>query len=113
MDTITPQESLEGSRIETEREIIRPVLNDIAKEVEIKLREAGLNVPVFLTVPNSGSAIVTMATPADPADALWMKVTGIVVETVSSRLNGSRLQSKEVTCAMAAATMSAADLIVD
>jgi hypothetical protein len=114
MDTITQQESLDNSRIEAQREVIRPILNDIAREVENRLREASLNVPVFLTVPNTGSAIATVATPADPNDDLWSSVVAIVTEIVSQRLDGVRLQSKEVACAMASAvTMSAADLVVE
>src|ERR1051326_4178979 len=39
-----------------------------------------------------------------------MKVEGIVVESVSARLNGARLRSRELPCAMAGTTMSAADI---
>jgi hypothetical protein len=113
MDNAIQQDALDDSRVDAERQIIRENLDIIAKEVENKLRAAGLSVPVFLTVPNSGNAIATMATPADPQDDLWVKVEGIVIEAVSARLNGARLRSQEMPCAMAAATMSAADLIAD
>ena len=80
MQTIS--ELSDDDRVEREREIIRENLDNIALDVGAKLREAGLNVPVFLTVPNSGNALATMATPADPQDDLLSRVEGIVVEAV-------------------------------
>jgi hypothetical protein len=108
------RESSLGDRIEGKREIVRQALDDIALEVGNRLREARLDVPVFLTIPRSGYAIVTMATPLDPLEDVWASVTAIVRQVVSDRLDGIILQSHETPCAMAGATlMSAADLTGD
>jgi hypothetical protein len=101
------------NQIESKREIIRGCLNEVIVEIGDRLREAGLNAPIFLTVPRSGDAIVTMATPLDPSDNEWSQVTKIVCSTVSERLNGLKLRGREMICAMANSTMVAADLITD
>jgi hypothetical protein len=111
MDTIN--ESSANGRIEVQREVIRKALDDIASEVGNKLREAGLKFPIFLTVPNSGYAIATIATPANPDEDTFLRAAAIVRQIVSSRLNGKQLCSRELPCAMAGTTMSAADLTVD
>ena len=59
--------------IEDKREIIRDCLNEMIIEIGKRLHEAGLNCPIFLTVPNSGDAIILMATPLDPSDADWSR----------------------------------------
>jgi hypothetical protein len=112
--TINIQESSPtDDKVDAEREIIRPVLGDIAQEVENRLREAGLILQVFLTVPRSGNAIATMATPTDPSTDVWLSVTRIVSQVISDRLDGITLRSRELPCAMANTTMSAADLTAD
>jgi hypothetical protein len=113
MDTINQQDSLDDPQVEAERDIIRPILDDIAQEVGNKLRELGLSFPIFLTVPRTGTAIATMATPLDPQDDLWLQAVAIASEIVSKRLSGIKLRSREVVCAMANMAMSATDLTVD
>jgi hypothetical protein len=113
MDITTQHDSPDDNQVEADREIIRPILDDIAQEVGNKLREAGLSLQVFLTVPRSGNAIATMATPADPTTGVWLSVTRIVSKVVSDRLDGMTLRSRELPCAMADTTMSAADLTAD
>jgi hypothetical protein len=113
MDITTQQDSPDDNQVEADREIIRPLLDDIAQEVGNKLREAGLSLQVFLTVPRSGNAIATMATPADPSTDVWLSVIRIVSKIVSDRLDGTVLRSRELPCAMADTTMSAADLTGD
>ena len=53
--------------VELQREIIRQSLDDIVAEVGAALRSAHLDFPVFLTVPNSGESLATMACPLDPS----------------------------------------------
>jgi hypothetical protein len=113
MDITTQYDSPDDNQVEADREIIRPILDDIAQEVGNKLREAGLSLQVFLTVPRSGNAIATMATPADPSTDVWLSVTRIVSKIVSDRLDGMTLKSRELPCAMADTMMSAADLTAD
>ena len=113
MDTIIQRDLPADTQIESKREIIRACLADVVVEIGDRLREAGLNAPIFLTVPLSGDAIVTMATPLDPSDEDWSRVTKIVCSTVSDRLDGIELRGREMICAMANSTMSAADLTTD
>jgi hypothetical protein len=103
----------ENDDTEDKREIIRDCLSEIVVEVGNRLREAGLNCPVFLTVPNSGDAIILMATPLDPSDADWSHVGDIVRATVSERLNRLKLRSREMICGAANAAIGSAELTVD
>ena len=99
--------------IEDKREIIRDCLNEIIVEVGNRLREAGLSCPIFLTVPNSGEAIVMMATPLDPSDEDWSHVGDIVRMTVSERLNGLRLRNREMICGAANHAIGSAEITAD
>jgi hypothetical protein len=102
-----------NTTVESKRKIIRRCLGDIVLEVEKRLREVDLAFPVFLNVPRSGDAIVTMATPLDPSDSQWFLVGEIVRGILSDRLGGAKLTSHEMVCAMANAPMSAADVAAD
>lgn len=99
--------------IEDKREIIRDCLNEIIVEVGNRLRQAGLNCPVFLTVPNSGEAIIMMATHLDPSDEDWNHVGDIVRTTVSERLNGLKLRNREMICGAANAAFGSAEITAD
>jgi hypothetical protein len=49
------------------------------------VRDAGLvNIPMYITVPNSGDAIVTLATPLDPSDDDWPRVLEIACVVIRS-----------------------------
>jgi hypothetical protein len=112
MDT-TIQHTTADNHIEHQREIIRECLHEIIVDVESRLRATGLSSTIFLTVPHSGDAVASMATPLDPSDDEWAHVTEIVCEVVSERLNGIKLRDREMICAMANSTMAAADLTTD
>jgi hypothetical protein len=99
--------------IEDKRENIRGSLNEVIIELGKRLHEAGLSCPVFLTVPNSGDAIVIMATPLNPSDEDWSQVSDIVRATVSERLNGLKLRSREMICGAANAPISTAEITAD
>ena len=99
--------------IEAEREIIRQGLNEIAKEVGSRLREASLNHPIYLTVPNSGDALALFCTPSDLPDAEWLDIKVIVRQVVSERLSGQRLRSRELICASAGAPINVADITAE
>ena len=62
---------VEPTTPDAQREIIRQSLDEIATEVGTALRDAQLDFPVFLTVPNSGDSLATMASPLDPSDRDW------------------------------------------
>jgi hypothetical protein len=113
MNMINQQDLLDDPRVDAERAVVREALDEIAREVASKLRESGLSLQVFLTLPRIGNAIATIATPADPKEDVWTSVCEIVSQIVSHRLNGMKLRSRELPCAMAGTAMSAADLTSD
>ena len=98
---------------EAQREIVRQSLDEIAAEVETALRDAHLDFPVFLTVPNSGDSLATMASPLDPSDQDWSHASAIVCRIIGKRLGDARLRGKPMHCAVANATMGAADVTAD
>jgi len=107
MDT-NEETSTDG--IDAQREVIRQSLDEIANDVGMALRDAGLRFPVYLTVPSGGDALVTFATPLDPSDNDWLQASTIVSRIVSKTLGDIPLRNRHQECAMARATMSAADV---
>ena len=97
--------------VESQREIIRQSLDEIAAEVATALRDAHLDIPVFLTVPNSGDSLATMACPIDPSDGDWSHASAIVCRIIGQRPGDARLSGRPLHCAVANATMGAADVI--
>ena len=62
MSTIGPQDELStDDAIDAQRDLIRQSLDAIASDIGVALRDAGLNFPVFLTVPSSGYSLATIA----------------------------------------------------
>src|SRR6478672_10486142 len=98
---------VEPTTPEAQRDIIKQSLNEIAAEIAISLREAHLDFPVFLTVPNSGDSLATMACPLDPSDADWAHASEIVCRIIGQRLGDARLSGRPLQCAVANATMGA------
>ena len=98
----------------TQRDIIRQSLNEIANDIGMAMRDVGLTFPVYMTVRNSGDALVTIATPLDPSDAEWQQATAIVCRTLEERVGCDRLRGQELACAIAnAGSINAADVTVD
>ena len=87
--------------------------NEIAAEIGVALRDAGLDFPAYLTVPNSGDALATVACPLDRSDEDWSKASAIVCRIMGKRLGVVRLRSNRLVCAVAGPTMSAGDVISD
>jgi hypothetical protein len=87
-------------------------LDDIAAAVTTALQEAGLTMPIFFTIPSSGDALLTYATPLDPSDSEWLRAGQIVSDIVCSKIDGVRLRHQELPCAASGAVMGAADLLV-
>lgn len=94
-----------------QRAKLKASLNDVADEVTQSLQEAGIAVSVFFTVPSSGP-LMTFATPTDPADEEWKKVSEIVVQVVSRAICVDDLIYQSAPCA-AANPMAAADLLTN
>ena len=55
-------------RLDAQRDIIRQSLDAIINDIGMAMRDVGLTFPVYITVRNSGDALVTIATPLDPSD---------------------------------------------
>ena len=68
-----------------QRDLIRQSLNEIANDLSMEMRDAALDFPVYMTVPNSGHSLATIATPLDPSDQDWEKVTAIVCRILERR----------------------------
>ena len=114
MDTIDDQDDMPFvDRIDAQREIIRQSLDEIAAEVGVALAEAAITCPVYMTVPSSGNSLATVATPLDPPVEDWSKVMAIVCRIIERRVGTGELRGRELPCAMANATMGAADVTAD
>jgi hypothetical protein len=114
MDNLDDQNDTQfDDRLESQREAIRQSLDAIANDVGMALWDAGLRFPVYLTIPNSGDALATFATPLDPSDSEWSQASTIVSRIVSKTLGDISLRTRPQECAMARATMSAADVTAD
>jgi hypothetical protein len=97
--------------LDAQREIIRQSLNEIAADIGMTMRDAGLNFPVFLTVRDSGDSLATIATPLDPSDDDWSRAAAIVCQIIEKKVGSGKLRSRELLCAVAnAAPMSAAEV---
>jgi hypothetical protein len=112
MPQIVEQTSTDDGR-EAQREILRLALDEIATEVGTVLRDVHLDFPVFLTVPNSGDSLATMACPLDPSDSDWSHASAIVCGIIGKRLGAVRLHGRALHCAVANATMGATDVVAD
>ena len=104
---------IEPTTPDEQREVIRQSLDEIAAEVATSLRDAHLDFPVFLTVPNSGDSLATMACPIDPSDEDWSHASAIVRRIIGQRLGDPRLCGRSLHCAVAKATMGAAEVMAE
>jgi hypothetical protein len=100
--------------LDAQRDIIKQSINEIANEIGMKMRDVGLTFPLYITVRNSGDALVTIATPIDPSDEEWQQATAIVCRTLEERVGCDRLRGRELACAIAnAGSINAADVTAD
>ena len=111
-DSIVPQ-IVEPTTPDAQRGVIRLALDEIAREVGTALREARLKFPVFLTVPNSGESLATMACPLDPSDSDWSHASAIVCRIIGQRLGDARLRGRPLHCAVANKTIAVAEVMAD
>ena len=98
--------------IEAHRDIVRQSLDEVATHVEAALQNAGLQSRVYLVAPNTGSAIIQVATLLDPPEADWEKASAIVCQCISDRLGGVKLGMRPLQCAVANPKLHAAELEV-
>ena len=113
MNSIDPQTESDDS-LDAQRDIIRQSLDAIANEIGMAMRDVGLTFPLYITVRNSGDALVTIATPLDPSDTDWQRASAIVCRTLEERVGCDRLRGRELSCAIAnAEAINAADVTAD
>jgi hypothetical protein len=112
MNTIEPQDDLStDDGLDVQRDIIRQSLDAIINEIGMAMRDVGLTFPVYITVRNSGDALVTTATSLDPSDEQWHHAREIVCRTLEERIGCGRLQGRELACGIAnAGAINAADV---
>jgi hypothetical protein len=111
-DNTMPQ-LVEPTAPEAQRAVIRQSLDEIAAEVGVALRDAHLDFPVYITVPNSGESLATMACPLDPSNGDWSHASAIVCRIIGQRLGDARLRGRPLHCAVANATVGAAEVMAD
>ena len=110
MHEIDPQTGSD-MRLDAQRDIIRQSLDTIINDIGVAMRDVGLTFPLYITVRNSGDALVTIATPLDPLDADWQQASAIVCRTLEERVGCDRLRGRELSCAIAnAGAINAADV---
>ena len=103
------QDSSTAGDPEAQKTVIKSLLNDIAAEIGDAIRNARLNFPVYLTVPNSGDALATIVCPLDHlSDEDWSQAPEIACKVIGKRLGGMRLLGRPLVCAAANPTVAAA-----
>jgi len=112
MNSIEPQDALSiVDRLDTQRDIIRESLHEVTNDIGMAMRDVGLTFPIYFAVPNSGDALLTIATPFDPSDGDWQRTREIVCRALEERVRCGRLGGRELACAIAnAGVINAADL---
>ena len=113
MDEIDPRTEVD-ERLDAQRDIIKKSLNEITNDIGMAMRDVGLTFPLYITVRNSGDALVTIATPLDPSDTDWQRASAIVCRTLEERVGCERLRGRELACAIAnAGLINAAAVTAD
>jgi hypothetical protein len=101
-------------RLDAQRDIIRQSLDAIVNDIGMAMRDVGLTFPLYITVRNSGDALVTIATSLDPSDEDWQQASAIVCRTLEERVGCGHLRGRELASAIAnAGSINAADVTAD
>ena len=109
--TTSTRRPAQTMRLDAHRDIIRQSLNAIINDIGMAMRDVGLTFPVYITVRNSGDALMTIASPLDPSDQQWQQASAIVCRTLEERAGCGRLRGRELACAIAnAGVINAADV---
>ena len=82
-------------QLDAKRDIIRQSLDEIANDIGMAMRDVGLTFPVYMTVRNSGDALVTIATTLDPSDADWQQASEIVCRIIEEKVGCGRLRGQD------------------
>ena len=82
----TAEQTEAEDHLNSQRNILTQSLDEIANNIGIRLRDVGLNFPVFISVRQDADALATIATPVDPTDEDWQRATIIVCRIMSERI---------------------------
>jgi len=96
-------------RAERRRKMISS-LDEVATEATAALKDAGLTMPLFFSVPSSGEVLLTFATPADPSDPDWARASQIVCNIVGTIIGMEGLCSRPLPCMASNMAISAANV---
>src|SRR5579871_1843468 len=93
------------------RTAIRPVLDQIAAALENAMRTTGLDFPVHLSIPTTGSAIITVGTQASPPPEQWDQAIELLSRILGQQFPGMRrLLNREISCGLVTPTSVAAEI---
>jgi hypothetical protein len=67
----------------------------------MRLRDAGLDFPVGLTIPSSGRSLANVVCMVDPPNSEWTQATEIVLAVFGRILGGQRLGTRHRPYAVA------------
>jgi hypothetical protein len=110
----TTDEQIDSTNIlDAQRAMLCQALPEIVNDISMALRDAGLHFPIFITLPTSGNAIATFATPLDPSTDDWREASDIACEIISRRIGCGSLCGRTMTCAVANATISATEVATE
>jgi hypothetical protein len=115
MNTFDEQDDLFfDDGIDARRDIIRQSLDAIANDIGVAMRDVGLTFPIYMTVRNTGDALVTIATTLDPSGADWQQASEIVCRIIQEKVGCGQLRGQTLPCAIAnAGAINAADVTAD
>jgi hypothetical protein len=100
MDALDERDDLtDDDAVMAHRGRARNLLPQITQQVRLALNDADIDLDVFLMIPESGNAVATFGTVADPDDELWKRVTEIVSSIVRETVGLDRTRCREVICA--------------
>ena len=99
--------------LDRQRVILRGSINQIAAEVEVALRNAGIGFPVYIAVRDTGDSLATIATPTDPTDEDWKHASAIACKVIGNWVGSDRLRGRELACAIANASRIGASELTD
>src|SRR5690349_1245210 len=94
-----PDDLTDDERVADHRDRARSELDQIAQRAKQALINAGIDIPVFFTIPNSGDSVLTFGTVTDPADEAWDRASKIISSIVGESVGLTRTRCREVMCA--------------
>ena len=113
MDTANQYPDDDG-KLDAQRDIIRQSLDAIANDIGVAMRDVGLTFQTYMTVRNSGDALVTIATTLDPSDADWQQASEIVRRIIQEKAGCGQLRGQTLPRAIAnEGVINAADVTAD